>query len=503
MDLDKCSGCKACVVACHTLNGLDDDESWRRVGAITIGEEAPQVRHVTTACHHCDEPACLSGCPVKAYEKDPITGIVRHLDDQCIGCKYCTMMCPYEVPQYSERLGIVRKCDMCTQRMSVGEAPACVQACPNEAIRIRVVDMKSRVLEQDERLVPGAPYSKLTSPSTSYVGVSPDLLKAAIPHDWHIDRPAEAHWPLAVMLVGTQASVGLLAAERGLWLLSQFAPIEVVQDLFRLTAWATVWACGLALIGLGVAPLHLGQPLRAWRIFLGLRTSWLSREAVVLGKYVGLLALATGLVWLPYVDSYLPSVELGPWVGFLPQSAGTLLVVAALVLGIAGLFCSGMIYVATRRELWSGVRTLTLFFASAGVSGGAWCTFVLAATGSNATRALMMGVGLATVLVMVAKLVWEWKHLTGPALPLDSELQRRSRTLISQSLGGLRQFRMTMALGGIALLLHAIAASSVLPTTVVAGVAFAAALALMLGEYCERIIYFSSVVYDRMPGTMR
>lgn len=87
VDLDSCSGCKACVTACHTLNGLDDEETWRDVGLLLGGTTAnPLMQHVTTACHHCIEPACLSACPVDAYVKDPITGIVKHLDDQCFGC---------------------------------------------------------------------------------------------------------------------------------------------------------------------------------------------------------------------------------------------------------------------------------------------------------------------------------------------------------------------------------------------------------------------------------
>ena len=96
VDLDKCSGCKACVVACHNLNGLEENESWRSVGLLVNAENsAPFQQTVTTACHHCVDPGCLNGCPVLAYEKDPITGIVRHLDDQCIGCQYCVLKCPY------------------------------------------------------------------------------------------------------------------------------------------------------------------------------------------------------------------------------------------------------------------------------------------------------------------------------------------------------------------------------------------------------------------------
>ena len=130
------------MAACHSLNGLDDDEAWRDVGLLVGGTAGlPVIQHVTSACHHCLDPACLSACPVDAYEKDPITGIVKHLDDQCFGCQYCTLACPYDVPKFHAAKGIVRKCDMCGDRLHAGEAPACVQACPHEAIRITVVDV--------------------------------------------------------------------------------------------------------------------------------------------------------------------------------------------------------------------------------------------------------------------------------------------------------------------------------------------------------------------------
>ncbi len=64
VDLDACSGCKACVVACHTLNGLNENETWRKVGTLrSTSSILPIVQHVTTACHHCIDPGCLKGCP--------------------------------------------------------------------------------------------------------------------------------------------------------------------------------------------------------------------------------------------------------------------------------------------------------------------------------------------------------------------------------------------------------------------------------------------------------
>src|SRR5689334_4343401 len=213
VDLDACSGCKACVTACHRLNGLDDEEgeTWRSVGLLHGGTpDLPVQQTVTTACHHCVDPACMRGCPVKAYEKDPVTGIVKHLDDQCIGCQYCMLTCPYEVPQYNAARGIVRKCDMCAGRLAEGEAPACVQACPSSAITIRVVDIARMVEDaQADAFLPGAPPPSITVPTTVYK-TAEVLPRNTLPADFFAVRPAQQHMPLVIMLVLTQLSVGTL-----------------------------------------------------------------------------------------------------------------------------------------------------------------------------------------------------------------------------------------------------------------------------------------------------
>src|ERR1700758_3227118 len=210
VDLDACTGCKACVTACHNLNGLDDDETWRDVGVLFGGTVLEPVQQtITTACHHCIDPACMNGCPVNAYDKDPVTGIVRHLDDQCIGCQYCTWKCPYDVPKYSKKRGIVRKCDMCSSRLAVGEAPACVQACPNEAITIALVDQQQIAAERGPKnsLLPSAPDSDYTLPTTQYF-TAKNLPANLRPADFYKIKPEHSHLPLVVMLVLTQLSVG-------------------------------------------------------------------------------------------------------------------------------------------------------------------------------------------------------------------------------------------------------------------------------------------------------
>ncbi|MFI4876463.1 MAG: DmsC/YnfH family molybdoenzyme membrane anchor subunit [Blastopirellula sp. JB062] len=332
VDLDACSGCKACVVACHQRNGLEEDETWRTVGTLQSDGESGALQHITTACHHCADPGCLRGCPVQAYEKDPVTGIVVHLDDQCIGCKYCTMMCPYDVPQYSETKKIVRKCDMCRQRLDVGEAPACVQACPNQAIRITLVDQaEARASGAQGDFLQGAAHPATTAPTTRFVGstrqaklTSGDLFSLRLNH---------GHLPLVVLLVFTQLSVG--AALAGCLLPSQRGMLFVLSTA----------TCA---VGLAASGLHLGRPLYGFRVFLGLRTSWLSREAILFGKYFALIGLATASVTL---QTFLELGMLAAWL--------------SVAVGVAAVYCSIMIYVVTQRPVWGLIWTSMRFGGTA------------------------------------------------------------------------------------------------------------------------------------------
>ncbi|HEV8115515.1 MAG TPA: DmsC/YnfH family molybdoenzyme membrane anchor subunit, partial [Acidimicrobiales bacterium] len=305
VDLDACTGCKACVTGCHSLNGLDASsaEVWRQVG--NLGPQA-----VSSACHHCADPACLKGCPAEAYEKDALTGAVIHLDDACIGCSYCTMTCAYEVPSFSDRLGIVRKCDLCHGRLSAGEAPACVQACPTEAIRIQVVDVATA--GADWGLAAG-PDPKLTRPTTTYLSTRPPADRPS-PADV---RPAPAH--------GHPALAGLLVLSQ--WALGAALVGDPELSLAFITAASTA------------SVVHLGRPLLAWRAVLGWRHSWLSREVVSVATFT-VLALATILTgsWQP-------------------------LRVATVAIGLVVVGCSAAVYAVTGRRWWRLPRLLALFGA--------------------------------------------------------------------------------------------------------------------------------------------
>ena len=475
VDLDACSGCKACVVACHTLNGLEESETWRKVGALSSQSLSalPIVQHVTTACHHCVDPGCLNGCPVQAYEKDPLTGIVRHLDDQCFGCKYCTMMCPYEVPQYSSTLGIVRKCDMCSQRLGVGEAPACVQACPNQAIRIAIVDVamfvaNARLSSEKDSLVATSPFSKITVPTTKYVSKQPhEATKELASKESIVDTAQEGHLPLVSMIVLTQASVGM-------WIVIAAVPwMGMGRDNFFAEALATV----VGIVGVHAALLHLGRPWLAYRAFLGWRTSWLSREAIGFGLFLGVAAGSVGCKLLLGMNVDTCSFRVADMI--------------VAVVGIVAVMCTAMIYIATRRELWGGRRTSIDFGLSTiglGLVGG------YSSLDGLPDSALLMGV-ICTIGAGAAKLVDHRRGRSGNNRWDD--FSARSGRILRTELANP---------WAILLLLHfislVVAISMVLTysKSQIAFSPFAIFVMCLATQAIHRWIYFSSVVYRRMPG---
>jgi Fe-S-cluster-containing dehydrogenase component/DMSO reductase anchor subunit len=497
VDLDACTGCKACVTACHRLNGLDSEEAetWRWVGLLHGGSaDAPIQQTVTTACHHCVDPACLKGCPVDAYEKSPITGIVKHLDDQCIGCRYCTLTCPYDVPQFSSRRGIVRKCDMCQDRLAGGEAPACVQACPNEAIRITHVDKKSVVEEaQTDQFVPAAPATNLTVPTTRY-RTRRALPRNLLPADFYNVKPSEQHLPLVLMLVLTQLAVGAFAVDYVLGSLGTEAADS--------RSYQALWSVMAGLIALGASTLHLGRPLFAFRAIIGLKHSWLSREILAFGVFALASVLYAAAVW---ADRLFP--KLG--VPLPPLPPDVLQVLGAVVVGsgVAGVACSVMVYHVTGRQWWSGARTGFRFFMSAAILGVATSLAVgLVFRGSvepnSAGGSDLRALALLLGAFVAAKLLWEVSVLVHLSARRLGEL-KRTAVLLSRRLIRPSIIRLALGvLGGLLLpaiifqLLRGDGVADHWPATL-----GAAAWLLLLGaELLERSLFFSAVSRPSMPG---
>ncbi len=496
VDLDKCSGCKACVTACHNLNGLDDGETWRSVGLLHGGTvESPVQKTVTTACHHCIDPACMSGCPTKAYDKDPETGIVKHLDDQCIGCQYCIFTCPYEVPQFNKKLGIVRKCDMCSDRLAVGEAPACVQACPSEAISIAVVD-EEQALEaaQLDAFLPGAPPPSITVPTTVFKNNSalpPNLM----PADFYAVRPAHQHMPLVWMLVLTQLSVGALLVDQILGLLPETGLLSVVRP------YHAVVALGLGIVALVASTMHLGRPQYAWRAFLGLRTSWLSREIMAFGAFAGAAAFYATTVWLGD-SAVVPGVVAATFHRWAPIVGAS-----TAVIGLGAVFCSAMIYHVTMRRWWHFSRTGFKFLMTSVVLGLSLTIVIFWVVAVSIAEplppALIEGTRIAGAVLMIAtagKLMGESLIFLYLRDRTQGDL-KRSALLLKGELAKLTFFRFASAgVGGLLVplfLLVTATADAPLATLAGAGVAFAL---LLIGELLERMTFFGAMSAPRMPG---
>lgn len=181
IDLQRCTGCGGCIVACKNENNLPEGIAWSSKVTETVGT-FPDVRftYIPTLCNHCDNAPCVSGCPTYAMHKGE-GGITLHDPDKCIGCRYCMDRCPYgvisfnwekphlawsdqtaaitegtstpaevvahvgakDIPYYNPDLedgysgirpkGVVEKCHFCSHRVRNGDLPHCVIACPADA----------------------------------------------------------------------------------------------------------------------------------------------------------------------------------------------------------------------------------------------------------------------------------------------------------------------------------------------------------------------------------
>jgi anaerobic dimethyl sulfoxide reductase subunit B len=136
LDVDRCTGCFACAVACMDQNdtGTAADVAYRRVFKVESGEGTDaRLRYVSLACMHCADAPCLLACPTGALRRDVGTRAVIVESDLCIGCHSCSIACPFGVPRFGSD-GTMQKCDLCSARLENGLEPACVRVCPTKAL---------------------------------------------------------------------------------------------------------------------------------------------------------------------------------------------------------------------------------------------------------------------------------------------------------------------------------------------------------------------------------
>ena len=168
IDATKCINCRTCEVACKDFNDAPVGRRLRRVRSFE-GGEFPSVfsYNISMSCNHCEDPLCVRHCPAKAYTKRESDGIVVHDPERCIGCRYCTWLCPYGAPQFDAAEGRVRKCNLCVEEIDAGRNPVCVDSCPLRAIEIG--PMEEIVKRPGATIaIRALPSAEITRPSIRY-----------------------------------------------------------------------------------------------------------------------------------------------------------------------------------------------------------------------------------------------------------------------------------------------------------------------------------------------
>lgn len=232
-DTTKCIGCRECVLACKARYGLSDDipRRWTRHDGLSSRNwtsivERPYHVYVRKQCRHCEEPACVSVCPVGALHKSE-TGAVVYDADKCMGCRYCMMACPYGIPRYDwdKPVPYVRKCILCDPYVKKGGTPACTEACPTGAT---LFGTRAELLAEAHRRIEAEPdkYVNHVWGETEVGGTSVLLISNVdlgfLAYGNHLDsRPLPSRTRTAMEAVPV-AFVGMAATMSGLhWIIKR------------------------------------------------------------------------------------------------------------------------------------------------------------------------------------------------------------------------------------------------------------------------------------------
>lgn len=131
VNLDRCTGCFGCEIACKMENNVALGQRWSKVFTVgPVGEYPNMTRYaLPTMCQQCKDAPCVHVCPTGASYRDSNTNVVLVDKEKCIGCKYCMMACPYGVRSWNKTEKCVEKCTLCGQLTSAGKLPACVKSC--------------------------------------------------------------------------------------------------------------------------------------------------------------------------------------------------------------------------------------------------------------------------------------------------------------------------------------------------------------------------------------
>ena len=165
-DATRCVGCQSCVAACSQANAIQPDTRFNGLHQINYDltsttkniiklyrpADGKSYSYVKQQCMHCVDPACVAGCMFKGLKKDVKTGVVTWNAKLCVGCRYCEIACPYHIPKFQWE-GFnpkIVKCELCKERLTKGQQPACSTVCPVHAV---IFGKRSELLAEAKRRI--------------------------------------------------------------------------------------------------------------------------------------------------------------------------------------------------------------------------------------------------------------------------------------------------------------------------------------------------------------
>ena len=377
LDLNRCTGCGACTLACAIENQLPWGENWRWIETYNERHISQlPFYHFSLACNHCVDAPCVKSCPALAIGRDARTGAVLIDPDLCIGCTYCSWSCPYDAPRFSESLGVMRKCTFCNERQLEGLLPACVQQCPTGALNL--MDLTENPAPVPPGDIPGFPQTA-AKPSLRFVPLRQGHLQPEmalpflpltvpmLPRELRPKISLRCEWPLWIFTLLCAVVVGWVVGQVVAGFLDhpatpvrRLVPLPVAAAgwmmeggawIQRLIVHARAWTpwifAVVCVIAMALSITHLSKKKRAIRSVLNLRHSWLSREI-----FFFLLFFAISFFYLLMAryggvarNGIVPPL---PWSRFVD-----IISILAAVTGMALVFSIDRVYsVLGRKDLW-------------------------------------------------------------------------------------------------------------------------------------------------------